>query len=192
MFLVVASVLSGTNPTLFFLGLPKASGTRARVVVFTQGSESTIVASEGAVHEFPVNALAKDKLVDTNGKANNYLLLFADLTLKHALVFTNPPDRLVLHVVQFRPYPFLRLAACFSGLVHLPRPPYLTWKRRWTVAVCHRTGAAAVATWRVNLPRVACVDPSPLCTKCYMQTVPVQVATILCAKTGSSLTRKGV
>lgn len=48
--------------------LPKASGTRSRIVVFTQGAESTIVASDGVVHVFPVEALPKDKLVDTNGK----------------------------------------------------------------------------------------------------------------------------
>lgn len=48
--------------------MPKASGTRARVVVFTQGSNATVVASEGKVHVFPVNPLPKEALVDTNGK----------------------------------------------------------------------------------------------------------------------------
>lgn len=48
--------------------MPKACGTRARVVVFTQGADSTIVASEGAVHEFPVDALSKSEVVDTNGE----------------------------------------------------------------------------------------------------------------------------
>ncbi|CAM9662495.1 unnamed protein product, partial [Laminaria digitata] len=52
---------------LGFPALPKASGTRARIVVFTQGADSTIVASGGVVHVFPVEALPKDKLVDTNG-----------------------------------------------------------------------------------------------------------------------------
>ncbi|CAM9892270.1 unnamed protein product, partial [Sphacelaria rigidula] len=47
--------------------MPKASGTRARVVVFTQGAESTLVACEGVVHEFNVDALPKEQLVDTNG-----------------------------------------------------------------------------------------------------------------------------
>lgn len=36
--------------------------------MFTQGADSTIVASDGVVHVFPVEALPKDKLVDTNGK----------------------------------------------------------------------------------------------------------------------------
>lgn len=48
--------------------LPKASGTRARTVVFTQGADATIVASEGTVHEFSVEVLPKEKLVDTNGE----------------------------------------------------------------------------------------------------------------------------
>lgn len=50
------------------LAMPKASGTRARIVVFTQGSDSTIVASDGITTEYKVDALAKDQLVDTNGK----------------------------------------------------------------------------------------------------------------------------
>lgn len=49
--------------------MPKASGTRARIVVFTQGSDSTIVASDGITTEYKVDALAKDQLVDTNGKS---------------------------------------------------------------------------------------------------------------------------
>eukprot|EP01031_Cornospumella_fuschlensis_P032203 gene32204-38948_t len=46
---------------------PKASGTRARVVVFTQGSQATIVASQGTVTTYPVDPLPSDLLVDTNG-----------------------------------------------------------------------------------------------------------------------------
>jgi len=52
---------------------PKASGTRARVVVFTQGSESTIVASEGAVTVYPVDPLPKALLVDTNGAGDAFV-----------------------------------------------------------------------------------------------------------------------
>lgn len=47
--------------------MPKASGTRARVVVFTQGADSTIVASDGMTTEYKVDVLPKDQLVDTNG-----------------------------------------------------------------------------------------------------------------------------
>ena len=50
-----------------FAAMPKASGTRGRVVVFTQGAESTIVASNGMTTEYKVDVLPKDKLVDTNG-----------------------------------------------------------------------------------------------------------------------------
>ncbi len=52
---------------------PKASGTRPRVVVFTQGSESTIVASEGVVTVYPVDALPKALLVDTNGAGDAFV-----------------------------------------------------------------------------------------------------------------------
>lgn len=48
--------------------MPKASGTRARIVVFIQGSESTIVASGGVITEYKVEALPKNKVVDLNGK----------------------------------------------------------------------------------------------------------------------------
>jgi adenosine kinase len=47
---------------------PKRCGTRARVVVFTQGADSTIVASNGTVTEYPVDKLAPELLVDTNGE----------------------------------------------------------------------------------------------------------------------------
>ena len=46
---------------------PKASGTRPRMVVFTQGSNATLVAYEGHIHTYPVEALPRDLLVDTNG-----------------------------------------------------------------------------------------------------------------------------
>jgi hypothetical protein len=49
---------------------PKRCGTRARVVVFTQGADSTIVASNGTVTEYPVDKLAPELLVDTNGEQN--------------------------------------------------------------------------------------------------------------------------
>jgi adenosine kinase len=52
---------------------PKASGARARMVVFTQGSNSTIVAYEGKIHTFPVEPLAKEFLVDTNGAGDAFV-----------------------------------------------------------------------------------------------------------------------
>lgn len=69
--------------------MPKACGTRARVVVFTQGSKSTLVACEGRVHEFSVDVLPKEKLIDTNGESltDFRLLNVVALTLS-LLVFT--------------------------------------------------------------------------------------------------------
>lgn len=52
---------------------PKASGTRPRIVIFTQGSQSTIVAMEGKVHTFPVDALPRELLVDTNGAGDAFV-----------------------------------------------------------------------------------------------------------------------
>lgn len=36
-------------------------------MVFTQGSESTLVAKEGVVSDYAVERLPQEKLVDTNG-----------------------------------------------------------------------------------------------------------------------------
>ncbi|CAM9580895.1 unnamed protein product [Heterosigma akashiwo] len=53
--------------------LPKASGTRPRVVVFTQGAESTIVACGGTVTEYAVERLPQEALVDTNGAGDAFV-----------------------------------------------------------------------------------------------------------------------
>lgn len=52
---------------------PKATGTRARIVVFTQGSSATIVASEGVVTTYPVDPLPREALVDTNGAGDAFV-----------------------------------------------------------------------------------------------------------------------
>lgn len=52
---------------------PKASGTRPRIVVFTQGSEGTIVACQGEVTVYPVDPLPKELLVDTNGAGDAFV-----------------------------------------------------------------------------------------------------------------------
>jgi adenosine kinase len=52
---------------------PKASGTRARTVVFTQGCDATIVAVNGKVHTFAVDPLPKADLVDTNGAGDAFV-----------------------------------------------------------------------------------------------------------------------
>jgi len=53
--------------------LPKASGARPRVVVFTQGSDPTLVACGGVLNSYPVPMLSKDKLVDTNGAGDAFV-----------------------------------------------------------------------------------------------------------------------
>lgn len=52
---------------------PKASGTRPRVVVFTQGADATIVACEGKVSVYAVDPLPKEQLVDTNGAGDAFV-----------------------------------------------------------------------------------------------------------------------
>jgi adenosine kinase len=47
--------------------MPKQNGSRGRTVVITQGSAATVVAVNGKVTLYPVIALPKEKLVDTNG-----------------------------------------------------------------------------------------------------------------------------
>jgi adenosine kinase len=54
-------------------GLPKASGTHPRIVVFTQGSAPTVVASNGEVVEYPVEPLRKELIVDTNGAGDAFV-----------------------------------------------------------------------------------------------------------------------
>lgn len=53
--------------------LPKASGHRGRMVVFTQGADATVVAKDGKVTLYPVIALPKEKLVDTNGAGDAFV-----------------------------------------------------------------------------------------------------------------------
>jgi len=53
--------------------MPKACGSRPRVVVFTQGSDPTLVACGGVVNSFPVEMLPKEKLVDTNGAGDAFV-----------------------------------------------------------------------------------------------------------------------
>lgn len=53
--------------------MPKASGTHARMVVFTQGASQTVVVLDGKVSMFPVEPLAKELLVDTNGAGDAFV-----------------------------------------------------------------------------------------------------------------------
>jgi len=53
--------------------LPKACGTRPRVVVFTQGKDPTLVACGGVVTSYPVPLLPKELLVDSNGAGDSFV-----------------------------------------------------------------------------------------------------------------------
>ena len=52
---------------------PKANGSRPRVVCFTQGSDSTVVACNETVTVLPVEPLPREKLVDTNGAGDAFV-----------------------------------------------------------------------------------------------------------------------
>lgn len=53
--------------------MPKASGTYARVVVFTQGASSTLVATSDKATSYPVPPISKDAIVDTNGAGDAFV-----------------------------------------------------------------------------------------------------------------------
>ena len=53
--------------------LPKASGARPRMVVFTQGKDATCVALNGVLTTYDVEVLPKEKLVDTNGAGDAFV-----------------------------------------------------------------------------------------------------------------------
>merc|ERR1711988_292165 len=53
--------------------VPSAKPGVKRTVVITQGCDPTVVAINGLVTEYPVIALPKEKLVDTNGAGDSYV-----------------------------------------------------------------------------------------------------------------------
>merc|ERR1719159_689329 len=55
------------------LSLIPSAKNRKRTVVITQGADPTIVAINGQVKEYPILALPKEKLVDTNGAGDAYV-----------------------------------------------------------------------------------------------------------------------
>lgn len=52
--------------------LPSAKG-QSRTVIITQGAQPTIVATPGTIQHFPVNALAPEMIVDTNGAGDAFV-----------------------------------------------------------------------------------------------------------------------
>jgi len=53
--------------------LPKINQDRPRTVVFTQGTDPTIVVYEGKIREFPINKIEPEKIVDTNGAGDAFV-----------------------------------------------------------------------------------------------------------------------
>lgn len=53
--------------------MPKESGGKPRIVVFTQGADATVVAKDGAVTKYDVIKLEKSELVDTNGAGDAFV-----------------------------------------------------------------------------------------------------------------------
>jgi len=53
--------------------LPKVNTKRARMVVFTQGSKSTVVYHDGKVNEHPVPPVPSSEIVDTNGAGDSFV-----------------------------------------------------------------------------------------------------------------------
>jgi len=53
--------------------LPKENGSTARLVVITQGSDDVVVAEHGKILKFPVQPLAPESIVDTNGAGDAFV-----------------------------------------------------------------------------------------------------------------------
>eukprot|EP00899_Mesostigma_viride_P012911 jgi/Mesvir1/21620/Mv04043-RA.1 len=53
--------------------MPKKNTSRSRTVVFTQGADPTIVAADGKVTTYPITALDKSQIVDTNGAGDAFV-----------------------------------------------------------------------------------------------------------------------
>ena len=53
--------------------LPKENGSTSRLVVITQGSDHVVVVQHGQIVKFPVESLAKESIVDTNGAGGAFV-----------------------------------------------------------------------------------------------------------------------
>ena len=53
--------------------LPKKNEKRKRRVIFTQGSDATVVAYDGEIKEYPVIGISQEDLVDTNGAGDAFV-----------------------------------------------------------------------------------------------------------------------
>jgi adenosine kinase len=53
--------------------MPSAEGKGQRTVVITQGGDPTVVVSDGKVTKYPVIAISKESIVDTNGAGDSFV-----------------------------------------------------------------------------------------------------------------------
>ncbi|KAJ4704910.1 Adenosine kinase [Melia azedarach] len=84
--------------------LPRASETRKRIAVITQGADPVVVAENGKVKKFPVMVLPKEKLVDTNGAGDAFVGGFLS------------------QLVQQKPIEECVRAGCYASNVIIQRP----------------------------------------------------------------------
>jgi adenosine kinase len=68
--------------------LPKANTQRDRIVVFTQGREPTIIATNGNVTEHPIIPIRKEDIRDTNGCGDAFVGGFLSELVKGADIAT--------------------------------------------------------------------------------------------------------
>jgi len=64
---------SPANVALEIYKLPKENKSRSRIVVITQGSDSTIVVRDGKVTKFDVPKVPAEEIVDVNGAGDAFL-----------------------------------------------------------------------------------------------------------------------
>ncbi|RDX91182.1 Adenosine kinase 2, partial [Mucuna pruriens] len=83
---------------------PKASGTRKRITVITQGADPVCIAEDGKVKLYPVIPLPKEKLVDTNGAGDAFVGGFLS------------------QLIQEKPIEECVRAGCYASNVIIQRP----------------------------------------------------------------------
>jgi adenosine kinase len=66
--------------------LPKASGTRARVVIITQGAQPTVIAQDGVTRTVAVPAIPPERIVDVNGAGDAFVGGFLAFLAKGARI----------------------------------------------------------------------------------------------------------
>lgn len=63
--------------------LPKQNSGRGRVVIITQGSDPVLLIQDGKIAEYPVEKLATEQIVDTNGAGDAFVGGFLAQLVQH-------------------------------------------------------------------------------------------------------------